>query len=646
MVVITRSQYKAATVAKNSPFIDPFKDIKRLTGSIKLDYVNGCDLRTIFTDIQYKPPNSVSHTILLIGKLKNAPYENIIMKISPSNDENATDNSQFIEKEIYTKIINKMYFERITPHVTPYLGTFQCNDFISSIHSYLNTSIKKQIKERWNSILQETHTDNSVFAANFIIMQMNKGVTFYDYLLTLKPDTIPEDHHKLVSLVFQILYTLHSFNQVGLRHNDLHLNNIFVETNSTIKELSYFIDKDTVYTVPTYGLIAKIYDFDHSSVMHMTENTKLNSSICKTLGMCNGENPVFDIYTFIYILYFTYLARFAPTQLKTDLQKIIKGFNANTKKLYYDESRNFYRPHLMCNITNSGCDGNYVWQGKNLPTPEVFLRTLDTFQSFRRDPSSINVRLSSTFFADENVRSHFSIKYTKAPNRPVINKAYRLKCIKCSKWQSKFKEVGQALKPINGKMLVILFDWIADSIPDLIKKGLRGSENRRFFTLCDTIIEYVQRYPIGIPDLQLVGILFMHKYYFIDKLKLIHWTAGGATEQRFDHSVKKVMDFIPSCNTTFDYLYYCEHPDITKRERRTLKKKYRDVLNLLAQMYSHGDWMLIHPLVRAKWIKDKILYDNATDDAINLIYNLNEPTKETILALIDKVAEPSPKYAI
>ena len=48
-------------------------------------------------------------------------------------------------------------------------------------------------------------------------------------------------------ILFQILYTISCFNDISLRHNDLHFNNIFVDTLDSqlinvywISEMEYF----------------------------------------------------------------------------------------------------------------------------------------------------------------------------------------------------------------------------------------------------------------------------------------------------------------------------------------------------------------------------------------------------------------------
>jgi serine/threonine protein kinase len=603
--------------------------------------VNGCDLSTMFTDIEFKPSHSASDTIIFTGKLKQSPYSNVILKISPSTNKEAVDNSLYIEREIYTKVINKMYIGRITPHVTPYMGTFRCNDFVRSLNNYLPDATQKLIRRRWDVIQSKKEgLDTSAFSADFITLQMNQGNIFWEYIKQLHPERNPEDHAKLVSIMFQVIYTLHCFTKVGLRHNDLHLNNILIEHNSPVLSISYFLDNDTVFTVPTYGLIAKIFDFDRSSVVSLTPNTTLDNYYCNKLGTCNGENPVCDIYTFIHLIYFQYLK--TPCQLKTDIQAIIYHQPVTpTTILYYEDQQRFKSSHIMCKPkqvppgSSPKCNGEYEWRGKNLPTPEVFLQTLATFQQFRVSPTSVNHRLANTVFADESVRAHFNVKFSKTPSRPVINQNYIQTCLECRQWTGIIKQ--GATYAVEFRMLTIVFEWLA-TVFDILKH-LKGSEMRRLFATFDEIIEYVQQRAVENKYLQMVSIQFLHKYYPIEVAILVKLGKGAFTESDFKNSIDDVLEFDPICNTTYEYLYYCGTPEISTTDRRELKKNYTKTVNLLLELYTRTDIYMINPLRRAKWVRDIILHQKSADEEINEIYQNPEKFSPDILHKVFRTIE-------
>lgn len=100
-------------------------------------------------------------------------------------------------------------------------------------------------------------------------------------------------------VLFQIIYTLLCFQQMGLRHNDLHLSNIYIDSGIR-GEINYKISDDTNYTVPIDGIgLVKIFDMDYASVDCSTQFPK---SFDKDLALfkkhvnsyygTNCENPL------------------------------------------------------------------------------------------------------------------------------------------------------------------------------------------------------------------------------------------------------------------------------------------------------------------------------------------------------------------
>jgi serine/threonine protein kinase len=115
------------------------------------------------------------------------------------------------------------------------------------------------------------------------------------------------------SVLFQLLFTIHTLNQLGIQHNDLHAGNILVDLYPEADTGQYFIDGN-VYEVP---LPVKIYlfDFDQSSTAYCGPNKYLDEeyyshfdkqrqeamyeTICTKNGICNERNLKFDMYTVI-----------------------------------------------------------------------------------------------------------------------------------------------------------------------------------------------------------------------------------------------------------------------------------------------------------------------------------------------------------
>ncbi len=91
----------------------------------------------------------------------------------------------------------------------------------------------------------------------------NNLKTIYDFLL--KGQDKKSYNIQLKCVIFQILYTLECMNRVGLRHSDLHTNNIFVLNlqNSKNKVNKFIIDGNTYY-IPLSVPQVRIFDLDRS----------------------------------------------------------------------------------------------------------------------------------------------------------------------------------------------------------------------------------------------------------------------------------------------------------------------------------------------------------------------------------------------
>ena len=84
----------------------------------------------------------------------------------------------------------------------------------------------------------------------------------------------PEEVH---ALLFQLYYTLECFNQIGLRHNDLHHHNILVVKRSGLpknsyrefKFFDYALDEERTVLVPVTKYEIRIFDFDRGQKAKM-----------------------------------------------------------------------------------------------------------------------------------------------------------------------------------------------------------------------------------------------------------------------------------------------------------------------------------------------------------------------------------------
>lgn len=115
-------------------------------------------------------------------------------------------------------------------------------------------------------------------------------------LLSYNNDNNLEDFY---IILFQIIYTLKCFDLIGLKHNDLHFGNIFLEINKNNKKINnsikeqnkftkYIIDGKS-YDIPNINYTVKIYDFDYGS---KNNRDKLNTQNNKEFKPNFKDNKV------------------------------------------------------------------------------------------------------------------------------------------------------------------------------------------------------------------------------------------------------------------------------------------------------------------------------------------------------------------
>ena len=109
-----------------------------------------------------------------------------------------------------------------------------------------------------SDISEEIIASIKIFPVQVIAMENCKGTL--DSLITHK---LISNEDEWGSIVIQILFCLITFKQAfEMTHNDLHSNNVMYI--STSEPFIYYMFKDVIYKVPTFGKIFKIIDFGRS----------------------------------------------------------------------------------------------------------------------------------------------------------------------------------------------------------------------------------------------------------------------------------------------------------------------------------------------------------------------------------------------
>jgi hypothetical protein len=276
--------------------------------AIQLLSKSNCNLDNIITNIKILSnieKKSKSDSIIFFGTLNLSKNESIEVAIKLSferienlkiNEKINIDNSLEVETCIYKNIIQSLLYNKNTPNLTSYLGSYKCDELI------LNDSDSKILNNEIN-YLKSKNPKLNIDKKQLLILEKSGGLTLNDFLIN--NNTKESD---ILSIMIQIIYTLTIFEDKHLKHNDLHGGNIFIETLPD--EISLFYANDVYGKANSYlklktKYIAKIYDFDSSSVYYnpsIPRNFSLDFVYCNFAGQCNGINPKFDLYTFLYVI--------------------------------------------------------------------------------------------------------------------------------------------------------------------------------------------------------------------------------------------------------------------------------------------------------------------------------------------------------
>lgn len=284
--------------------------LKDLLESEELDIKGSvCDLTALFKNIKILDRSTMSSTIQVLASLKNKAktYQAIKEYSSEVGEDNVFikigfdekgDNSADIERMMY-KYLKKLLFECRTPNIMRYIAGFKCNTFLDYLkRRAASRSIPKRAIAYYNGMIEridelaelEEEFELDGNRATITIIELGKGEQFGDILET---GNITEEQFR--SVMFQVFYTLREFHLNNVRHNDIHLNNIWVNIHLVPQRLVYFISDDMYATIET-NYVVKLYDFDRAAfTTGPISNEILRDNFCPNAGMCENKNERFDL---------------------------------------------------------------------------------------------------------------------------------------------------------------------------------------------------------------------------------------------------------------------------------------------------------------------------------------------------------------
>lgn len=301
------------------------------------------------------PSNSASDSVVYLLKTKDILDNNrYICKVTFCNtnlDCINPENLALIEIKMY-KLMNKLVDNYITPHVFKIIGN------IKQIDKYdLSLNTKQELKKYKNSFHNITAMINETSSKGGKIINL---MEFIKYLYSKNPVSCNENRKVkiLENIFFQIVYTLETFNIIGIKHNDLHFGNIFIIENerNIIKgnmrnNNDYFSIYNREYEfkssngneykkvrLENLGFDVRIYDFDRSC--KQANNFKFykgeikSKLLEKNFGIFNQNNkPNEYLDIFKVLMSFIIYEKYLPEDFR---KKIYKCFRKSIYKTKYE----------------------------------------------------------------------------------------------------------------------------------------------------------------------------------------------------------------------------------------------------------------------------------------------------------------------
>lgn len=290
---------------------------------------------------------SASSSIIMMGTLPVQVPGNrdVVVKLA-FQPLTAKDNSLEVERQVYEKVTTPLLMNDNTPHTIHHVASARCDAFDKTLvklekkrdkqPAYIQTLLsaivalgggrrgtifgtQSDVGGRGRTKMSgRTRYDRNIMY--LLILERGRGGTFGKWYR--QKQTWEEWQHVL----FQIVYTLACFNEVGLMHNDLHSDNIWIDTIKP-QRFAYEVTPTTKFEFATKNF-CKLYDFDLSSKRETTYNsariynTLLETDVdfCKRTGRCNRKNPKGDLFKLLWYVYHSGMRAQAPNvaaKLKT-----------------------------------------------------------------------------------------------------------------------------------------------------------------------------------------------------------------------------------------------------------------------------------------------------------------------------------------
>ena len=243
------------------------------------------ELLGALTGVSFLPVNSVSQTVIIMGKLASNPAISVFLKIFDGllpNFREGIDRPPYetlnlrAEYQIYSELY-KLRQLGLTPNVLARVGTYRIVPTRKSPGFLEEPALKaiKNYQEYFYTGLKRTEPrlqalpEIKGWKTTMCIMSCSVEFSLNDCLEEFEGDMAPT-RDDIVCMLYQIMHVLTWFERIQMSHHDLHTGNIRVEYHAEPIDLYYQHKQGECVHMSTKYVI-KMYDFDRSTIYKQTD---------------------------------------------------------------------------------------------------------------------------------------------------------------------------------------------------------------------------------------------------------------------------------------------------------------------------------------------------------------------------------------
>lgn len=346
-----------------------------------------CDLENSFDAIKVLPTSTASagnQFIVTDTQGKNAFLKyyisrrkatkkspQVFIKFLPDIDP-TVENRMYIEPAIYRHLKTQLVDQNVTPHIMKFIASVHCTNLEQVLDLVVQTrktnkaddSDPEDILTTWGKLVSGSPINVYTAIKNgakavMLFLELGDGMTF-DQLCRKRIFNPSKD---LKPLLFQVGYTLKQMHAIGIRHNDLHFGNVWIDILPFEEVFQYDLGNGQYAQIKT-KYVPKIYDFDLSTftpsknrpVPPELVNKAIDSSdgYCTMFGMCSEADPLYDWLTFCY--YATTAMTFLDQRDQKIGGKILDALEIDKPFLKSDGSNSIFGGRYCKKISWDKCD--------------------------------------------------------------------------------------------------------------------------------------------------------------------------------------------------------------------------------------------------------------------------------------------------